>query len=215
MSVILRYVELEPDKIFNWLDPMNITCWLAFHEWHDTWWSDETVKMRKEFGKIWTEEFDKITGHFSKLEESILKDGILHPVSTVSGQLRDVLLNKKVESPIVFPPHYYKDISKSVYTHTCGGSRVTIAQRHNIKVPCAVHDFENIFNTSEQITAGNYKKWFGNNYTFVSSTPYIRVRTHSHIEDKKYSGMTADTKAAQKTATANTKEKINAQCSLS
>jgi len=209
MSVKLRYVELEPNKVFNWLDPKNITCWLACHDWHDTWWSEETIKLREEFSKIWSEEFDKITGHFSRLEESILKDGILHPISTVSGQLRDVLLNKKVDSPIAFPPEYYNDITKSIYTHTCGGSRLTIAQRHNIMIPCAVHDFENLFENEAEITAGNYKKWFGDNYMFVGSTPYIRVRTHTHIQDSKHSGMTPATKQAQLTATAKAKEMMN------
>ncbi len=209
MAVKLRYVELEPERIFNWLDPKNITCWLAYHEWHDTWWSEETIKLREQFGKIWTEEFDKITGHFSKLEESILKDGIHHPINTASGQLRDTFLNKKVESPIVFPPEYYSNIENSIYTHTFGGSRLTIAQKHNIRVPCVVHDFSNLFENCEEVTARNYIKWFSNHYKFVNSTPYLRLTHHSHLTAE-YSGMNNKTREAQKKATELTKAKINA-----
>jgi len=209
MNVKLRYVELEPDRIFNWLNPMNITCWNAYPEWHDTWWYSETVEKRVLFGKIWTEEFDKTTGHFSKLEESILKDGIHHPINTASGRLRDVLLKKEVDSPIVFPPKCYENINDTIYTHTFGGSRLTVAQKHNIKVPCVVHDFSNLFTNEHQVTIKNYKEIFNDNYRFVHSTPYVRLSKHSHIPDGKYNGMTGDTKAAQRTATENAKGKMN------
>lgn len=209
MSVKLRYVELDPDRIFNWLNPKNITCCLAFPEWHDTWWEPATIEHREEFGKIWTEEFDKITGHFSKLEESILKDGIHHPINTAGGQLRDIYLNDTVDSSIVFPPEHYKNIEKSIYTHTFGGSRLTIAQKYNIKVPCVVHDFSKLFEDCEEVTIKNYTKWFSNNYKFVTSTPYIRLIFHTHLNGQ-YSGMTNKTKEAQQAATKITKVKINA-----
>ncbi len=210
MVVKLRYVELEPNRIFNWLNPMNVTCWCAYHGWQDTWWEPETVKRREEFGRIWTEEFDKITGHFSKLEESILTDGVRHPINTVSGRLRDAYLNNPGDSLVAFPPEYHSNINETIYTHTFGGSRLTIAQRHDIVIPCVVHDFENLFEDCEEVTRDNYKKWFSDNYSFAPSTPYLRLQRHSHIEEAKYSGMNNNTRLAQREATRLAKEIIDA-----
>ena len=215
MSVKLRYVELEANKVFNWLNPQNITCWLAYYDWHKTWWEPETVERRKRFGEIWTNEFDKITNHFSKLEKSIRDDGIIYPINTATGPLRDAYLGEVVNSPIVFPPEYYDDISKSIYSHTFGGSRLTIAQKHNITVPCIVHDFSNLFEDAEEVTQGNMEKWFANDYIFASGTPYLRLKKHSHIGAGKYSGMNNETRIAQQEAKRITKEKIDEQYNLS
>jgi len=204
----LRYVELEPDKIFNWLNPKNITCWIAYPELQNVWWEPETLKIREEFGKIWTEEFDKITGHFSKLEKSMLRDGFHHPISAVTGRPLDMYLtsNKEMNN---FPPELQADIQNAIYSHTFGGSRLTIAQKHNIMVPCAVHDFENLFEDGEEITTKNYTKWFSNNYSFVAATPHLRIRIHSHISDLRYNGMTGETRSAQAQAVKIAKEKMN------
>jgi len=93
MSVKLRYVELPANRIFNWLNPMNVTCWNAYPTWIPTWWDSQTVGLREEFGRIWTTEFDKITGHFTELEKSIAISGIKRPISVVSGHFRNMMLS--------------------------------------------------------------------------------------------------------------------------
>ncbi len=214
MSVKLRYVELEPDKIFNWLNPENVTCFCAYGEWHDIWWEPEIVERRKEFGKIWSEEFDKITNHFTKLEESILQNGITHPICAVSGPLRGTYLDGDGSGKF-FPPHLRANIQNTIYSHTFGGSRLAIAQKHGIKIPCAVHDFSNLFDEELEISSANYHKWYSTNYTFVETTPYLRVRVHSHMDDSKYNAMNNETRIAQREATKITREKINEQYNLS
>ncbi len=206
MIVKLRFVELEANKIFNWLNPMNVTCWCAFHEWHSTWWEPETVNRREHFAKIWTEEFDKITGHFSRLEESIQKDGMHHPINAVSGSFRCAHLKDQVNSTIAFPPELQARPNETIYSHTFGGSRLTIAQKYGMTVPCAIHDFENLFNEQPEITAQNYKEWFGDSYIFTTNTPYLRIRSHTHITEAKYSVMNNETRKAQRAATQIAKE---------
>jgi len=205
----LRYVELEPSRIFNWLNPKNITCWTAFPELRTIWWEPETLKIREEFGKIWTEEFDKITGHFSKLEKSMLRDGFHHPISVVSGKPRDKYLTSAKEM-IHFPPELQADIHNVVYSHTFGGSRLSIAQKHNLKVPCVVHDFENLFEDCPQVTKENFTEWFPNNYMFVNATPHLRLVRHSHLTNEKYNNMNGHTRNAQNAAIRIAKDKINA-----
>lgn len=208
MIMKLRYVELDANRIFNWLDPKNIICWNAFPEFREKWWLPETIKIREEFGKIWTEEFDKITGHFSKLEESMLRDGFHHPINTVTGRPRDMYLtgNKEMNH---FPPELQADIHNAVYSHTFGGSRLSIAKKHNIKVPCVVHDFENIFEDCPQVDKENFTEWFPNNYMFVNAPPHLRLARHSHITDEKYNGMNGHTRDAQNMAVKIAKEKVS------
>lgn len=208
MTVKLRYVELKPTKIFNWLDPKNITSWNAYPELRNKWWEANTLRIREEFGKHFTEEFDKLTNHFTKLEASMVKDGIIHPISVVTGHLRDMYLAKPREIEFL-PPEKRDNMESLIYTHTFGGSRLSIAQKHNLIVPCVVHDFSNLFEDCEEVTASNYKKWFGDNYMFTSATPRIRLRKHSHLVDGKYTNMGHDTKTAQNEAARRAKELTN------
>ena len=205
MTVKLRFVELYPYEIFNWLDPMNITAWNAFPEFHNRWWDKNIIEIRKQFGKFWTEEFDKITGHFTKLEESILKDGIHHPVCIVSGIPKDDYFKCDL---YLFPESQLKKKEKMLHSRVFGGSRLSIAQKHNLKVPCVVHDFSNIFEDNEEITEKNYNKYFGNNYNYASSIPRIRLRQHSHIKNGKYAMFTQETRNAQQIALKKAKERI-------
>ena len=215
MTVKLRFVELDSNKIFNWLNPENVTCFCNFGEWHDIWWEPEIVKRRKEFGKIWTEEFNKITGHFSKLEDSILKNGINHPISAVTGPLRGTHLDGEGTGKF-FPPNIQSDIQNAIYSHTFGGSRLTIAQKHGMIIPCAVHDFSNLFENEPEMLANNYTKWCSANYNFTGAMPYLRLRMHSHLaDDRKYSGMNNETRIAQREASKIAKEIINEQYNLS
>lgn len=205
----LRYVELEPSRIFNWLGPENVT---AFHHaklWKDKWWEPEIIELRTEFARIWIEEFDKITNHFSLLEDAIQKNGIKRPVSAVSGPMRNVRLDKVKHGFVRFyPPEYQSRIDEVIYTQPFGGSRVTIAQKNGFKVPCVVHDFSNLFPDAPRVTKDNFRKWFGSDYSFSNALPHIRIRQHSHIKKGRYRQMNGDTRNAQKTAARRTKERM-------
>lgn len=208
----LRYVELPIARIFNWLAPKNVTCWLNVPEWRDTWWSEETVELRNQFEHYWIEAFDDITGHFTKLRESIKKDGILRPVSTVSGIMRGRnMASDKCKAVAYAPPEYHNNIDNLVYTQPFGGSRIVVAEELGIDMmPCVVHDFTNIFSNAPEVTATNYRTWFGDEYMFRASAPRLIVRHQSHLmNDKQFSMMNDHTRKAQKRATAFAKEKLN------
>ena len=66
----LRYVELPPNRIFNKLSPDNQPAWSKLHEYfNQSWWTPKVLEIRKRFGEIWVEEFDKLTKHFILQEE--------------------------------------------------------------------------------------------------------------------------------------------------
>ena len=190
----LRYVEISPDKIFNWLDPFNVTAKWACKAITDDWWSERNVLIRREFADTWTKEFDNITGHFTDLEESIKEKGILTPINLDSGPPRGTYLK---------PHHFFPgtDLSTALVTQMFGGSRLTIATKLQMDaVPCVVHDYANLFPEAPEVTCTNYKQWFGNEYGCSGNPPQIRIRHSSHIKNKKYDGMNGATRNAQNKA---------------
>lgn len=202
----LRYVEIEPDKIYNWLDPFNVTAWCNIKLDNSVWWTDKKIEERKLFAKIWTEEFDKITSHFTKLKESIAKDGIKCPISTIGGQVRDVKGN--ICSIDHIPPEYWDHPEDCIYTQPFGGSRLTIAKELGLdKVPIIIHDYHNKFPDAPEVTKNNYRDYFGNEYTFCSFVPYLRLIKHSHLSGI-YDSMNNETKMAQQKAAKIAREKL-------
>ena len=192
----VRYVELPPKRIFNWLNPFNVTAKWACKAITDDWWSDKNIEIRQYFAKCWTEEFDKITGHFTDLEESIKEKGILTPISTQSGPPRGTYLK-----PHHFPPEEQHDLTEVISTFTFGGSRLTIAIKLGIEeVPCIVHDFANLFPDAPEVTRSNCSTWFGGEYLFSDKPPCLRIKHMSHIKNKKYNALNKSTRMAQEKA---------------
>ena len=203
VNMKLRYVELSPDIIFNWLDPFNITAKWACKAITGDWWSERNILIRKEFGTTWMLEFDKITGHFTDLEESIKAKGILTPICVDSGPPRGKYLK-----PHHFTPMMQKDLSHALVTQIFGGSRLTIANKLRIeKVPCIVYDYVNMFPDEPEVNKNNYSEWFGDEYFWTSQSPNIKIKHSSHIKNKKYDGMNGSTRKAQRHAAVIAREK--------
>jgi len=199
----LRYVELSPDKIFNWLDPFNVTAKWACKAITGGWWSERNILIRKEFANTWTTEFDRITGHFTDLEESIKEKGILTPICVDSGPPRGKYLK-----PHHFLPMVQEELSQALFTHTFGGSRLTIANKLRMeKVPCIVYDYANMFSNEPEVNKGNYGDWFSDDYFWTTQIPHIKIKHSSHIKNKKYDGMNGATRNAQRKAATIAREK--------
>ena len=206
----LRFVELPPSKIFNWLDPLNVTAKWACKAITGDWWSERNILIRREFANVWTTEFNKITGHFTDLEESIKENGILTPICIDSGPPRGTYLK-----PLHFTPMMQKDLSRALFTHTFGGSRLTIANKLRIeKVPCIVYDYADMFPDAIEVNKDNYSEWFNDEYFWVNQMPKIRVRNSSHMKNKKYDGMNGATRNAQNKAADIAREKTYAKFGL-
>lgn len=203
----LRYVELSTDEIFNWLDPFNIIAKWGCKAIVGDWWSKENVEIRRVFADYWTEEFDKITGHFTDLEASISEQGILRPISVDSGPPRGSYLK-----PHHFTPTMQKNLEHALFTHTFGGSRLTIAYKLGVeKIPCVVYDYANMFENEIEVNKNNYSEWFGSEYFWANQYPQIRLKRSLHIKNKKYDGMNGETRKAQRTAATIAREKTYKQ----
>jgi len=182
----LRYAVVKPDRIFNWLGMMNVTSWVFFPELRKTWWSEDTVATRQRIQQLYIKYFDEVTGHFTALENSLRTEGFHAPVNTCTGLPRDMWL-KNVFPPKSVPPENQSDSDNVLFTHTFGGSRVIIAQKLGIDIPCIIYDFTGAFSDAEKITTpAQLKAKFPNSYQ--TGTPQVfpvaRAISHTHINAK-------------------------------
>jgi len=183
-SWTLRYAVVKPDRIFNWLGMMNVTSWVFFPELRKTWWKDETVAIRQRIQDLYIKYFDAETGHFTALEKSLSADGFHAPVNTCTGLPRDMWLKNVFPTKSV-PPECQSDPDKVLFTHTFGGSRVIVAQKLGIDVPCIIYDFTGAFKEAERIaTPAQLKAKFPSSYQ--TGTPQVfpvaRAINHTHIK---------------------------------
>ena len=77
-------------------------------------------------------------GFYDKLEASILKDGIRNPILVWAGWYPPSKTTK-------LPLEMQEDPTKILVCYASGGSRLTIAQKYNMDIPCIVADFINRF----------------------------------------------------------------------
>lgn len=129
----LRYGMLDPNIIFNEIGPFS---------GGKPGWSEEAVKLREEKGLKHIKFINEQTGFFDKLEESILKDGFRNPILVSAGwcaKIRDRAKNVRL------PLEMQNDHSKILTCPQNGGSRLYIAQKHNLKIPCIVSDYVDRF----------------------------------------------------------------------
>ena len=97
---------------------------------------------------------------FSKLEKSILSHGFRNPIVV--------------------------NATKFGIVNRYGGSRLMIAQKHNMKIPCIIADFDDIFSDLIEIQYNDIKTFFIDKPKKVYLKPHgINVSgcEHSHLKD--------------------------------
>lgn len=100
-------------------------------------------------------------GFFIKLEKSILREGFRNPI---------VIAAKK-------------DSIKCIY----GGSRLMLAQKHNLKIPCIISDYDNVFPNAKILRDVNEARtYFLDNPQKILMKPNgirVSVLKHYHLEE--------------------------------
>jgi len=100
-------------------------------------------------------------GFFIKLEQSILNEGFRNPIAITAK----------------------KDGIKCTY----GGSRLMIAQKHNLKISCIISDYDNIFPDAKLVRdVREARKYFLDDPQKILRKPNgvrVSVSTHYHLEE--------------------------------
>lgn len=175
----VRYAIIEdPNSIFGMVG----RCGSGYNTiWDD--WSPQGREKREKINDEWYERYDAITNHYSKLEESILKEGMRNPLVITCGyplirrvrNLPNEMRSAKPEDLLLLEGYD-------------GGSRLWVAQKHNIPIPCIINDRTGRFanceelKTKEQILAKYQDKpqFFSLSSSGVSCTKI----QHAHLDNE-------------------------------
>ena len=134
---------------------------------HNTVWEDwsDIGKLKR---KIIIEEFeagmDKLCGHYAKLEQSVLQEGFRNPIIITCGKPQRRKLSH-------LPPEMLeKDPSELLLLEGfTGGSRLWVAQKYDLKVPCIINDFTGRFKDLQPLrTADEVKAYFKDTPRFLA-----------------------------------------------
>jgi hypothetical protein len=134
-NVKIRFVNLPAREIFGMVG----RCGGGYNSlWAD--WSDDGRLSRERIMKEYEYELNKICGHYDKLEHSILAEGIRNPVVITCGY-------PKRRSIKFLPPELLSQPESSLLLleGTSGGSRLHVAQKHDMTIPCIVNDWTGRF----------------------------------------------------------------------
>jgi len=97
-------------------------------------WSDKIIKQRQKLAEQYIEKLNKQNNFYNNLEKSILKEGFRNPILAKAGWC----LPKKY---ISLPDNMKNNFSELLICDSNGGSRLWIAQKYNLDIPCIISDF--------------------------------------------------------------------------
>ena len=125
--------------------------------------------------------YDKNKEFFFKLEQSILNKGILNPILVSAGRCADRFKDSL--------PREMKESSKKILVcDQIGGSRLSIAKKHNLIIQCIIVDWINRFPNLPKINnTEDLSKLFNNQpgeVYFDSQGFRVSPLEHIHMEDE-------------------------------
>jgi len=115
---------------------------------------------------------------YERLEKSILKDGIINPILINAGWCYPIRRSW-------LPPGISGKERHLLFCDKCGGSRLWVAQKYNLEIPCIVSDFYGRFVDQEQLfTIGDILKKFRDKPKSIKLLPsgvHFTNLPHSHL----------------------------------
>lgn len=113
-------------------------------QWTD--WTPEGRQRRESIMREFEQGLDAICGHYSRLEASILSEGIRNPVTITCGAPRRRTWHH-------LPPEMrqWPQEKLLLLETTTGGSRLHVCQKHNMQIPCIVSDWTGRFRNEPEI----------------------------------------------------------------
>lgn len=135
MSCIIKYSILDAHQIINLCGP----------EHDPVGWTPELIQTRKQKTN---ERLNRagVKKFFQNLEQSILQEGFRNPIIVTAGLFSREYM--KVDRHLNYihyvtriPPEQIHNIKRLITCERLGGSRLYIAQKYNMKIPCIINDF--------------------------------------------------------------------------
>jgi hypothetical protein len=143
-------------------------------------WTDEGRRRRELIMKEYEEALNDICGHYSKLEISIINEGIRNPVVITCGHPKHRDLKYLPPEMRNRPP---KDLL--LLEARVGGSRLHVAQKHDMIIPCLINDWTGRFANEIEVTSADeaqlYYKDQPENITFDNRLGMVESFGNSKI----------------------------------
>lgn len=118
---------------------------------------------------------------FIKLEQSILANGILNPILVSAGRCVDRFKDS-------LPQEMKEDSNKILVCDQIGGSRLSIAKKHNMIIQCIIVDWINRFPDLPKINNTKYLSKLFNNQPdevyFDEQGFRVSPLAHIHLEEQ-------------------------------
>lgn len=129
-SYDIRYGILYSGTIFNECGPESSG---------PAGWEPHLIQERYTAGQRYIKKLNEKNGFYDKLEKSIIECGIRNPIIISSGW---VPTRKLIRLPI----EMRNDHDKILVCHGLGGSRLWVAQKYKMMIPCIINDFTGRYN---------------------------------------------------------------------
>ena len=143
MRATIRYAVLDPKRIFNLTSPRYLPeisrKWTGKKDWHDARYEPLRDLIENEY----VSQFDAVAGHYRRLHDSIEREGFRNPIMVSAGFLERRL-------PKDLPPDM-RGRSDLIVSEYLGGSRLWVAARLGVPVPCIVNDYANVLPDAETL----------------------------------------------------------------
>lgn len=141
MKTRVYFDILDPDQIFGMVG----RCGGGYNTvWQD--WTPDGRIARENIMREYEEGLNEICGHYDRLEKSILEDGFRNPLILSCGVPRRCKMHHLPPEIIKLPPK-----RRLLLEGVTGGSRLWVAQKHKIPVPCIINDYLNVYNKGTYI----------------------------------------------------------------
>lgn len=131
----VRYVKLPARDIFGMVG----RCGGGYNTiWVD--WSQEGRAKRESIVQEYEKALDNISGHYRKLEESMLREGMRNPIIITCG------LPRRRPMECLPPEMRVKNPQDLLLLESLmGGSRLHVCQKHGMDIACLVNDWTGRF----------------------------------------------------------------------
>lgn len=180
----VKYKIIEASEIINLTDPWYLPEIYAYIH-PKFWFTEEVNNIRDHVRDMYINGMNKAVGHYSKLEKSIKKEGFKNPVLLTGGP--PVRLD-----PDTIPPDL-RDNKPMLVSEHLGGSRIIVAQKLGLSIPCIVSDFVNTLSNAEILSSAEaIRSKFGtpDDFTEIKINPktgvQMQTRKFYHIENQSY-----------------------------
>lgn len=171
MDYVVRYGLIPSRTIFNYCGPRTL-------DYAMKGFTEEEINQKSLLSQRWLDRYNKENQFYIKLEESILKEGFRNPLLVIAGNPNAVPKN-------TLPEYMQEDSKKILVCNLNGGSRLWVAQKHNIDVPCLISDFVEMFPEFAKIDAvQEMKKYYKDDperLKYGEDGLWIKSLPHTHL----------------------------------